>query len=146
MINTFFGFHPSFVMLVLRLVIGIIFIAHGYTKLFKAPGPQGTAGYLKSLNIPAPLLFAYVVGIVEFFGGIFLVLGLFTRYAGIAIAVNMLVAMSKVKFRTGLVTKVMQGGWAGGFELDLSLFSIALAMIFLGGGKFSVDFTLLNQW
>lgn len=146
MINSLFGFHPSLTLLVLRIIIGIIFIAHGYPKLFKSPGPQGMAGYLKSLNVPAPILFAYIVGVVEFFGGIALVLGLLTRYAAIFIAINMLGAMTKVKFKTGLVTKVMEGGWAGGFELDLALFGIAFALIFLGAGKFSVDFTVLNVW
>ncbi len=146
MINSLFGFHPSFTMLVLRIVLGIIFIVHGYPKLFKAPGPQGLAGYLKSIGIPAALLFAYVVGIVEFFGGVFLVLGLLTRWAAIGIAINMLVAMAKVKFKTGFVTKVMEGGWTGGYELDLSLFAIAVTLIFLGAGKFSLDVAVLNAW
>ena len=139
MLYSLIGWHPSFSALILRLALGAVFIAHGYPKLFKAPGPKGFAQWLGSLKIPAPLFFAYVVGIAEFFGGILLVLGLCTRLAALLIAVNMIVATWKVKFKTGLVTKVMEGSWAGGFELDMSLFAMAVALAATGAGSFSVD-------
>ncbi len=68
MLDSLIGTHHSFAALLLRIVLGIIFIAHGYPKLFKKElGPKGVSGFFKSLGIPAPLFFAYVVGIVEFF-------------------------------------------------------------------------------
>lgn len=147
MINHLIGYHPSFSALVLRLVLGMIFIAHGYPKLFKKDfGPQGFSGFLKSVGVPAPLLFAYVVGTVEFFGGILLILGLFTRLSAIVIAINMIVAMWKVKFKTGMISKVMEGGWVGGYELDLALLAMAFVLTILGAGKFSLDFVVLFEW
>ncbi len=147
MLNHIIGFHPSLTGLLLRLALGVIFVAHGYPKLFKKEaGPKGTAAFLSSVGIPAALFFAYVVGIVEFFGGILLILGLFTRAVGIAIAINMLVAMARVKFKTGLTAKVMEGGWVGGFELDLALFTMALVLALFGAGNFSIDVAVFNQW
>ena len=147
MINHLIGFHPSFSALVLRLVLGIIFVAHGYPKLFKKDfGPKGFAGFLQNMGVPAPTFFAYLVGSVEFYGGLLLIAGLFTRLAALAIAINMIVAMWKVKFKTGLIAKVMEGGWVGGYELDLALLAMAFVLTIFGSGKFSIDFIVLHQW
>ena len=147
MINHLIGFHPSLSALVLRLVLGIIFIAHGYAKLFKKDfGPKGFAGFLRNMGSPAPMFFAYLVGSVEFYGGLLLIAGLFTRLAALAIAINLIVAMWKVKFKTGLIAKVMEGGWVGGYELDLALSAMAFVLTIFGSGKFSIDFIVLHQW
>ena len=147
MINHLIGFHPSFSALVLRLVLGIVFIAHGYPKLFKKDfGPKGFSGFLQTIGVPAPLFFAYVVGIVEFFGGLLLIIGLGTRLAALFIAMSLLVAIWKVKFKTGLVSRVMEGGWVGGYELDLALLAMAFVLVILGSGKFSFDFIVLHEW
>ncbi|MGA9364762.1 MAG: DoxX family protein [Bacteroidota bacterium] len=140
MLDAIIGTHHSFAALVLRLVLGYIFINHGWPKLFKKEfGPKGLAGFLKTLNIPFPLLFAYAAGIAEFFGGVLLILGLLTRVDALLIAIVMIVAMWKVKFKTGLMTRVMEGNRVGGYELDLALFAIAVALIVSGGGTFSLD-------
>ena len=140
MFDSLIGTHPSFTALLLRVVLGVVFVAHGYPKLFKKdPGPKGVSGFLKSLGFPAPLFFAYVLGIVEFFGGLLTILGLWTRLAALLITIVMIVAMWKVKFKTGLILRAMEGGWVGGYELDLSLFAIAIALAALGAGVFSVD-------
>ena len=146
MLSDLFGIHLSFSALLLRIVLGIIFIVHGYPKLFKKDfGPRGFSGFLKNIGVPSPLLFAYVVAIVEFFGGALLIIGLFTRLSAIAIAINMFVAIWKVKGKTGLVTKVMEGGWAGGYELDLALMIMAIVLIIMGAGIFSIDHIICNQ-
>lgn len=140
MLDSLIGTHPSFAALVLRVVVGIIFIAHGYPKLFKKEfGPKGFSMFLRNLNIPQPTFFAYVVGISEFFGGILLIAGLLTRLAAFLIMCIMVVAMWKVKFKTGLLAKSMEGGWVGGYELDLALWAIATALVVSGGGVFSLD-------
>ena len=141
------GFHPSLSALALRLALGIIFIPHGYQKLFKKDvGPKTTAGFFASIGIPAPLFFAYVVGGVEFFGGILLILGLWTRLAALLIAINMIVAIAKVKFKTGLVEKVVDGKWVGGYELELALLAMACVLVVFGSGNFSIDFIVFHQW
>jgi len=142
MLDTLIGTHASLATLILRVTLGVIFVAHGYPKLFKEPGPEGVSGFLQSLKVPAPLFFAYVVGIVEFFGGILVIVGLFTRPAAILIAINMLVAMWILKFKTGLVSKVMEGGWVGGYELDVALMAMALALAATGAGHFSLELLL----
>lgn len=140
MLESLIGTHHSFAALVLRIVLGIVFIAHGYPKLFKKEfGPKGFAGFLKNLKIPFPLFFSYAAGISEFFGGMFLIVGLWTRIPALLIAIIMIVAMWKVKFRTGLLAKLMEGGWVGGYELDLSLFAVATTLLVSGGGAFSLD-------
>jgi putative oxidoreductase len=147
MLSQLIGNHPSFSVFTLRVVLGVIMIAHGYTKLFKKDyGPMGFSGFLKSLGFPAPLFFTYIVGIVEFFGSLLLIVGFATRYAAVAIAINMLVALIKVKAKTGLVSKVMNGSWVGGYELDLALLAMAFGIAIIGAGKISIDFLLFGQW
>ena len=142
-----FGFHPSFSSVALRLVLGIIFIAHGYPKLFsKDLGPRGFSGFLQKLDVPAPLAVAYIVGVAEFFGGIALLLGLLTRLFAVLLSINMLVAMAKLKFRTGLVAKVMDGTWVGGYELDLALLTMLLVLFSLGSSRYSLDWILFQRW
>ena len=143
MLDTLIGWHPSFAILALRLFLGSVFMAHGYPKLFKDPGPKGVSVFLRSLKFPIPLFFAYALGIAEVFGGLLLLAGLFTRLAALVIAVVMLVAMWKVKFRTGLLAKVVEGGRVGGYELDLGYFVIAISLAAIGGGVFSLDRLLL---
>jgi len=140
MFDNLVGTHHSFAALVLRVILGYIFIAHGYPKLFKKEfGPKGFAGFLKNLKIPFPVFFSYVVGLSEFFGSMFIILGLWTRLFALFIAIIKIVAMWKVKFTTGLLAKVMEGGWVGGYELDLALFAIAFTLVIIGGGSFSLD-------
>lgn len=75
----------------LRLVVGLVFLVHGGQKLFQF-GIGGTAGFLGSLGVPAPMLAAVVVTAVEILGGLALILGAFARVAALVLAVHMLVA------------------------------------------------------
>ncbi|MBI2024087.1 DoxX family protein [Candidatus Giovannonibacteria bacterium] len=114
--------------LVLRLVLGVIFIAHGYPKLFK--DFAGTAQFFESYGIKPATFWVIVVGVVEFVGGILLIIGLFTQIAAILLAINMVVAIIKVKFRQGFVN---------GYEFDLALLAMTIALVFLKPGFFSID-------
>lgn len=121
--------------LILRLGVGVTFIMHGYPKLFPA-GPAGFAGLLRNLAFPAPEFLAWIVAIVEFFGGIALILGVFVRYVGVLMAIEMLVTSVWVKIRRGVPFISPRGtGW----ELDFLLFVGALALVFLGAGALSID-------
>ena len=119
---------------ILRLVLGIIFIVHGYPKLFKSFGQ--TVGFFESIGIKPAKFWVLIVGVAEFFGGIALLAGFLTQIAAALIAINMLVAtiyVKKIKFKKGLVD---------GYEFDLILLAAALALLFLGPGAFSIDLPL----
>ena len=117
--------------LFLRLALGAVFIIHGADKLFG--GMAGTAQFFTGLGIPMPLVSAWVVAIVEFFGGIALVLGLFTRYASLLLTVDMLVALFLVHFSKDFKIN------AGGYEFVLVLLAGCLALTLRGSGKLAVD-------
>ncbi|MEK7465034.1 MAG: DoxX family protein [Patescibacteria group bacterium] len=126
-------FYQDIGLLVLRAALGAAFIVHGYPKLFKMYA--GFAEWLGSMNIKPGKFWALVVGVVEFFGGIVLILGVFTQLAAALIAVNMLVAMGKVKWGQVKFVEMEKTGW----ELDLIYFAAAIALMTLGAGDYSVD-------
>ena len=115
-------------LLILRLVLGAIMIAHGWQKI--AAHLHGIMGMLPHLGIPAWM--AYLVVAAEFGGGILVVLGLITRCAAFAILIDMSVAILKVHLKNGLTGQ-------GGFEFPLACWAIAFALIFLGAGPISLD-------
>ena len=127
--------------LILRLVLGVVFLVHGAQKLlgwFGGPGFSGTMGMFTGyLHIPAPLAFLAIAA--EFFGGLGLILGFLTRIAAFGIAVNMLVAIATVHHSYGFFMN-----WAGtqkgeGFEYHLLVLAITAYLIIRGAGAFSVD-------
>ena len=120
-------------LLVLRLAMGSIFAAHGAQKLMK--GVAATADGFEGLGIPLPMVAAVVVIAVELGGGIALALGLLTRIAGAALAINMLVAMLLVHLPNGFFLP-------RGVEFVLALFGGSIALAGLGAGAFSVDAAL----
>ncbi len=118
---------------VLRVTLGAAFIAHGYPKLFKMFG--GVAAWLDSIGIKPGKFWALVIGVVEFFGGIALVLGVLTELAAALIAVVMVVAIVKVKWGKAKYIDLERGGW----ELDLIYLAAALTILFTGPGAFALD-------
>ena len=115
-------------LLILRLVLGAIMIAHGWQKI--AGHMHGIMGMLPHLGIPAWM--AYLVVAAEFGGGILVVVGFLTRFAAAAIFIDMMVAILKVHLKNGLTGQ-------GGFEFPLACAAIAFALIFLGAGPISLD-------
>ena len=127
--------------LILRLVLGVVFFAHGAQKLlgwFGGPGFSGTMGMFTGyLHIPAPLAFLAIAA--EFFGGLGLILGFLTRIAAFGITVNMLVAIATVHHSYGFFMN-----WDGtqkgeGFEYHLLVLAITAYLIIRGAGAISVD-------
>ncbi len=116
----------------LRLIMGIGFMIHGYPKLFGG-GHEGTTGFFTNLGIPAPALMAWVVGIVEFFGGLLLILGAFTTVVATLCLIDMLVAIFVVHLPNGFLAS------GGGVELPLLYAAGFLALIIGGAGMLSVD-------
>jgi putative oxidoreductase len=113
---------------VMRLVLGAIMVGHGYQKVFG--GLQHHAQFVASLGLPAWT--AYLSSFSEFFGGILVLIGLFTRVAALAICIDLVVAIAKVHFHNGLMGK-------GGYEFPLAVATLAFALIFFGGGPIALD-------
>jgi len=129
----FARFRPA-VPLILRVVLGAIFIAHGFQKI--SHGMPDFAHTVAQLGFPLPSLFAWAAALSEFLGGICVLVGLFTRYAALAIAIVMAVAVAKVHLHEGLVD---------GYEFPLTLLTVAVAIVLLGAGPASVDHTVLHR-
>lgn len=127
-----FGALSGFAATVLRVIIGIIFTYHGIDKL--QGGASGFAGFLESLNIPAPEIVAWVVILLELVGGILLILGLLTRLVALLFALEMIGTTLLVKLDVGLI-----GAQGAGAELDLALLAGVLAILLLGPGRAAVD-------
>lgn len=117
--------------LVLRLTIGILVLLHGLAKLMNGIGP--IEGMLAARGLPAVLAWAVYVG--EVLAPILLIIGIYTRWAAVLVAVNMLVAIFLVHSQQ-VFTIGNGGGW--GIELQgLFLFG-AIAVALLGAGRYSV--------
>jgi putative oxidoreductase len=115
-------------LLILRLVLGIIMIGHGYSKVFG--GLHHHVQMVSSLGLPGWL--AYFSAAAEFLGGILVVLGLLTRCAALAIAIDLMVAIVKVHWHNGLLGN-------GGYQFPLALAAIAFALIVFGAGPIALE-------
>lgn len=115
---------------VLRVVVGIVFLVHGYQKLFHM-GFHGVAGFFGHAGVPLPMVSAVVVTLVEFLGGIALVAGLGVRIAATLLAVDMAVAILVVHLKHGFYNPM-------GFEFPLTLLAAAVCLALSGGGMFSL--------
>ena len=116
-------------LLVLRLALGTIMIAHGWQKI--ADHLHGITGVVQHMGLPA--FMAYLVVAAEFGGGILVLIGFLTRLAALAIFVDMLVASLKVHLLHGLFSS------NGGFEFPMACGAIAFALIFTGSGPIAID-------
>jgi putative oxidoreductase len=115
-------------LLILRLVLGAIMIAYGYSKVFG--GLSHHAQFVRSLGIPGWL--AYFSAAAEFLGGIAVVVGLLTRLAAFGIVIDLGVAIAKVHWKNGFLGN-------GNYQFPLALAAIAFALIFFGAGPIALD-------
>jgi putative oxidoreductase len=123
-------------LLIIRLVIGILFIGHGAQKLFGSFGGyglKGTGGWLESIGIKPGVTMALVAGLAELIGGILFAVGLLTPVAGILIAATMLVAIVKVHGPNGLWVT------SNGYEYNLTLLAVAIGVALIGPGQYALD-------
>jgi putative oxidoreductase len=127
--------------LMMRGVLGFVFVAHGAQKLFGwfgGGGIDGTAGFFRSLDIPAPQFLALIAGLTEFFGGLLIILGLLTVAASLALIVDMILAMVTFTHSHGFFVETPDGGW----ELDFVLIGLLGALALIGAGAWSIDHTV----
>lgn len=115
--------------LVLRLVIGVLFVLHGWPKIKNV---KQTAAWVKSTGWAWASGFAYAFTLLEFFGGLALILGFLTQLVALLIVLQMIATTIFARAKLG---KKLIGGW----ETDLLFLAGALALVFLGAGAWSVD-------
>jgi putative oxidoreductase len=115
-------------LLVMRLTLGAVMVGHGYPKVFG--GLHHHAQFVASLGLPAWT--AYLSAFAEFFGGLLVIVGLFTRAAAFAICFDLSVAIAKIHFHNGLMGE-------HGFEFPLALAALAFGLTFLGAGPIALD-------
>ncbi|MCS6935992.1 MAG: DoxX family protein [Candidatus Bipolaricaulota bacterium] len=139
MLERWVGGFSSWAALPLRLAVGVIFAAHGWQKF--ANGLDRFAGFLSNLGIPLPEVFAFLVAFFELVGGIGLIVGLFTRYWSIPLAIIMIVAIFTVKLQAGL----LGSGGRSGYELDLALLAGCLALLLTGPGPLSLERAIFHK-
>ena len=124
-----FPLNPDLALLILRVVLGIIMIYHGWPKLTDLGGTiEGMAG----MGVPAPAVAAIFATVAEVVGGLLMLLGAFTDIAGLMFAIDMLGAITFVHAKNGFsVAK-------GGMEWPLLLAAAALAIALAGPGRYAV--------
>lgn len=135
-IKSLFNTRAGYGITILRILVGIIFMAHGSQKLFGmfgGYGLEGTGQYMASLGLNPGYLMALLSGSAEFFGGLALFLGLLVRPAAVVLIVMLVVAILSVHIHNGLFMA------NNGYEFGLALLGAAIAVLVEGAGRVSLD-------
>ena len=130
-------------LLVLRAIVGLLFVGHGAQKLFGVAGgagPEGTARSFEKAGLRPGRLHAYAAGCAELGGGLLLALGLLTPLGSAALIAVMTAAILSVHLSKGLWNT------GGGFEYNLVLMAVAFALAAVGPGSWSLDSVLSIDW
>jgi len=140
-----FGSRP---LLIVRVVLGVIFFAHGAQKVFGwfgGPGLRGVIAYFKqALGVPAPL--TVLAALTEFLGGVAMIIGFLVRPAAVGLIIVMLVAIATVHWKNGFfISWSLEPGKGHGYEMNLALIGMALAVLVGGAGACSID-RWLRPW
>lgn len=125
--KTVYNFAP----IPLRIITGIGFMIHGLPKLQDIPNTQNSF-----MNMGLPLELAIIIGLLEFIGGLAILLGVFTRIAAGLLAINMIGAILLVKLSKGFID---------GYELDLLYLAIMISLILTGPGNLSIEKNVLKR-
>ncbi|MFQ5941372.1 MAG: DoxX family protein [Nitrososphaerales archaeon] len=115
----------------IRILVGISFMAHGYPKLIDI---SGTQGFFSTIGLPPDL--AVLIGLLEFIGGLVLILGILTRISSALLIIDMIGAILLVKISKGFV---------GGAELDLLLLAGAASLLITGPGRISIEWDVIKR-
>ena len=135
-LKALFVTRAGFGLSVVRILVGVIFMAHGAQKLFGlfgGYGLEGTGQWMESIGLAPGYLMALLSGSAEFFGGLALVVGLLARPAALALSVTLVVAIFSVHIGNGLFMS------NNGYEFALALLAGTVAVMIEGAGRFSLD-------
>ena len=113
----------------LRIILGIIFITHGFPKI---KNMKNTKKMVKSLGFFLPSFFAFILAVTEFFGGIAILIGAFTRIPAVLLIFSMSIAVYARKFN-------WNQNFKEGYEFDILVIASLITLILLGSGNFSID-------
>ena len=116
-------------LLALRLALATVFGVHGYVKILGGHLDRTVALFM-TVNIPAPEIMAWVIGVLELGGGVLLVVGLWTRPVAALLAVEMAIVLARVRWAQGFL---------GAAEFEVVLLAACLALTTTGAGRFSLD-------
>jgi len=135
---------------ILRIIVGIGFLVHGYAKL--SNGPAGFTKLLHLVSVPAPEVMAWIAIISEVVGGIALILGAFVRIVSIPLIITMLTAIITIHYKFGYSSiKTIGLDESGpkfgppGYEINLLYIGALIMLTFSGGGKLSIDSIIGRQ-
>lgn len=152
MLANLFKENRDLALLVIRIAFGLIFTMYGWRHV---QGLQAYAGMFTNLGFPAPDLLAPFVAWIEFLGGLAALVGIFTRYAGLLLAIVMVVSSVTVKipgvFQVDPTTSASRAQDllgltnGGGWNLDFCLFAMGVALLFLGPGKIALETALFKK-
>ncbi|MGA9288188.1 MAG: DoxX family protein [Anaerobacillus sp.] len=117
--------YPHLGLLTIRLVVGMLFFAHGFLKF--SEGIANTVAFFETIGLSGFL--AYVVGIIELTGGVLMVFGLGTRVISVLFSMILIGALLLVKRSTGML---------GGYELDIAFLAMSVSLFLSGGGPYSL--------
>jgi putative oxidoreductase len=129
------GVNPELGLAILRVVLGVIFISHGSLKLFG--GMEGTTAFFGSLGMPLPLVAAWLIALLEFFGGIALILGFLVTPISLLLAAQILLGIILVHSRNGWYVVGPQAN--NGVEFSVLLGAALLMLVFGGPGLAAID-------
>jgi len=116
---------------VLRVILGVLLVVHGWPKIKNLKETQSN---FSTMGFKPGVLWGTAAMVIEFFGGLAIILGILTQGVAVFVAAEMLIT-TIWKIKTGK-------GFIDGFELDLILFAAALALASLGSGAFALDFLI----
>lgn len=116
-------------LLLVRVGLALVFMAHGWEKIINMDGGAGTIHFFATLGLSS--IWAYLVAYGELVGGILMLVGFGTGWAGVALAAIMVGSIVTVKLAKGFV---------GGYEFDLMLFLAAIAISLAGPGEYTAKY------
>jgi putative oxidoreductase len=123
--------HIDLALFILRIVIGVVFIAHGWQKLFTF-GPAGAGAGFASMGVPFPNIMGPIVGVIEILGGVALIFGMLTQLASLCLACDVAGAIIFFHAKHGFFVPA-------GVEFVLSLLAAVVALGLAGAGEYSID-------
>lgn len=129
------GVNPDLGLAILRVVLGVIFIAHGAPRLFG--GVEGLNGFFGSLGIPLPLVVAWFITLLEFFGGLSLLIGFLVTPVALLLCTHMLMGIVLSHAARGFYVVGPQAN--SGIEFNLILMASLLMLVFGGPGLAAID-------